>query len=156
MVGMRISAKADYAIRVLLELAADLSRPTTCEAMASVQDIPPRFIKAVVGDLRRAGLVRSQRGCEGGYWLARDAATISVRDAVVAVDGGLLSIRGEPRAELSYHGTAEFLPPFWAELEAELDRVLNTTTIAQLLAGEGKGTPRDRPLASAAAPCEER
>lgn len=152
--GMRISAKADYAIRVLLELAADTSRPITCESVASVQDIPPRFIKAVIGDLRRAGLVRSQRGCEGGYWLAREAGDISVREAVVAVDGELLSIRGETLAGLSYHGNAEFLSPFWASLEAQLDSVLGTTTIAHLLAGEG--TSRDRPMASAAAAHQER
>ncbi|WP_236791495.1 Rrf2 family transcriptional regulator [Amycolatopsis sp. GM8] len=151
---MRISAKADYAIRVLLELAADTTRPTTCEAMAVRQDIPPRFLKAVVGDLRRAGLVRSQRGCDGGYWLARDANTITVRDAVVAVDGDLLSIRGEPRAGLSYHGTARSLTPFWADLEAQLDRMLDATTIAHLLTREG--VTHDRPMASAAAPHQRR
>jgi Rrf2 family protein len=151
MVGMRISAKADYAIRVLLELASDTSRPITCEAVASVQDIPPRFIKAVIGDLRRAGLVRSQRGCDGGYWLAKNAASITVRDAVLAVDGDLLSIRGEPRTDLNYHGTAEFLSPFWAEVEAQLELVLAATTIAHLLAGEEKGVKHERPMASIAA-----
>ncbi|MTD57240.1 RrF2 family transcriptional regulator [Amycolatopsis pithecellobii] len=153
---MRISARADYAIRVLLELASDTSQPTTCETMAVRQDIPPRFIKAVVGDLRRADLVRSQRGCDGGYWLARDAGTISVRDAVLAVDGELLSIRNEPRAGLSYHGTAEFLPPFWADLEAQLDRMLTATSIAQLLTGKRKGAAHDRSLASAIAPHQGR
>lgn len=64
---MHISAKADYATRALLELAREPSRPLTCEAIASSQHIPFRFLKSVVGELRRAGLVRSQRGCEGGY-----------------------------------------------------------------------------------------
>ncbi|WP_285503728.1 Rrf2 family transcriptional regulator [Actinokineospora sp. NBRC 105648] len=132
---MRISAKADYAIRVLLELAADTSGPITCEAVASTQDIPPRFIKAVIRDLRAAGLVRSQRGCEGGYWLARDAGTITVRDAVAAVDGEHLSIRGEPRPAVAYHGTAGHLADFWSDVEAQLTLVLRATTIAQLLAG---------------------
>ncbi|RLK58277.1 RrF2 family transcriptional regulator [Actinokineospora cianjurensis] len=132
---MRVSAKADYAIRVLLELAADTSRPITCEAVASTQDIPPRFIKAVIRDLRQAGLVRSQRGCDGGYWLARDAASITVRDAVTAVDGPHLSVRGEPRPAVGYHGTAAHLGGLWSAVESQLDLVLRATTIAHLLAG---------------------
>jgi Rrf2 family protein len=133
MAGMRISARADYAIRVLLELAADTTRPITCEAVASTQDIPARFIKAVIRDLRQAGLVRSQRGCEGGYWLARPAGKVTVRDAVVAVDGEFLSVRGEPRPALSYHGTAAGLTPFWSDVESGLDAILRATTIADLL-----------------------
>lgn len=135
MVGMRISARADYAIRVLLELAADTTRPITCEAVASAQGIPARFIKAVMRDLRQAGLVRSQRGCEGGYWLARPAVEVTVRDAVVAVDGEFLSVRGEPRPALAYHGTAAGLAPFWSDVEARLDGILRATTIADLLTG---------------------
>jgi Rrf2 family protein len=138
MTGMRISAKADYAVRVLLELAEETTRPITCEAIASTQDIPPRFIKAVIRDLRQAGLVRSHRGCEGGYWLARDAASIRVRDAIIAVDGVLLSIRGEPRADLDYRGIAESLTTFWAEIEANLDAIFSATTIAYLLDTTGK------------------
>jgi Rrf2 family protein len=142
MTGMRISAKMDYAVRVLLELAEDTTRPITCEAIASTQDIPPRFIKAVIRDLRQAGLVRSQRGCEGGYWLARDAASIRVRDAIIAVDGVLLSIRGEPRADLDYRGTAESLTTFWADIEANLDAIFSATTIADLLDHDREGVPR--------------
>jgi Rrf2 family protein len=130
---MRISAKADYAIRVLLELAVDTGRPITCEAIASTQDIPPRFIKAIIRDLRQAGLVRSQRGCEGGYWLARDAASISVLDAVNAVDGVLLTVRGEPRANLEYRGSAASLASFWARFEADLGAIFGSATIANLL-----------------------
>jgi DNA-binding IscR family transcriptional regulator len=77
--------------------------------------------------------VRSQRGCEGGYWLARDAASIRVRDAIIAVDGALLSIRGEPRADLDYRGTAESLTTFWADIETNLDAIFSATTIADLL-----------------------
>ncbi len=133
MTGMRISARADYAIRVLLELAADTTRPITCEAVASTQGIPARFIKAVMRDLRQAGLVRSQRGCEGGYWLAKPAGEVTVRDAVVAVDGEFLSVRGEPRPALAYHGTAAGLAPFWSDVEAGLDAILRATTLADLL-----------------------
>ncbi|MGK3208560.1 hypothetical protein [Amycolatopsis sp. MEPSY49] len=86
MAGMRISARADYAIRVLLALAADTTWPITCEAVASTQDIPAPFIKAVSRALRPAG-------------------EVTVRNAVVAVDGEFLAVRGEPRPALSYHGT---------------------------------------------------
>ncbi len=79
---MHISAKADYAARALLELARAPARPLTCEVIASSQQIPFRFLKSVVGELRRAGLVRSQRGCEGGYWLGRPAEDITLLDVV--------------------------------------------------------------------------
>src|SRR3569833_3551198 len=92
---MRISAKADYAIRALVELAADSGRPLACESIAASQRIPFRFLKAVLRDLRRVGLVRSQRGCEGGYWLGRPAAGITLADVVNAVDGELMTVHGE-------------------------------------------------------------
>src|SRR5258706_11082291 len=91
---MRISAKADYAMRTLVELAADPASPLTCEGIAASQSIPYRFLKLVLGDLRRAGLVRSQRGCEGGYWLGREADRITLADVVSAVDGGLVAGHG--------------------------------------------------------------
>src|SRR6478735_7023548 len=94
--GMHISAKADYATRALLELASDPGRPLSCEAIASSQEIPFRFLKSVVGELRRAGLVRSRRGCEGGYWLGRPAEEIALLDVVRAVDGELITLRGAP------------------------------------------------------------
>src|SRR6185312_11792075 len=101
---MRISARADYAIRALAELAVDPSRPLTCEAIASSQDIPFRFLKAVLNDLRRSGLVRSQRGCEGGYWLGRDPASIPLADAVRAVDGQVFTVNGLDPDTLGYPG----------------------------------------------------
>ncbi|GAA2977960.1 Rrf2 family transcriptional regulator [Actinokineospora diospyrosa] len=125
-----------------MELAANTSRPITCEAVASTQDIPPRFIKAVLRDLRQAGLVRSQRGCEGGYWLARDAALITVLDAVTAVDGEHLSVRGEARPALDYHGTATHLAGLWADVQAQLDQVLGARTIAHLLTGPERAQRR--------------
>lgn len=91
---MHISAKADYATRALLELACEPARPLTCEAIASAQQIPFRFLKSVVSELRKAGLVRSQRGCEGGYWLGRPAGEITLLDVARAVDGELITLRG--------------------------------------------------------------
>jgi Rrf2 family protein len=131
---VRISAKADYGIRVLLELAADTTAPVTCEAIASSQHIPYRFLKSIAQDLRQAGFVVSQRGCEGGYWLARDAGLITVADVIRAVDGQVLTVHGDPVGELTYAGSAQHLGSLWSGIAEQLDGLLRTT-IAQLLAG---------------------
>ncbi|WP_030825032.1 RrF2 family transcriptional regulator [Streptomyces hygroscopicus] len=130
---MQISAKADYAVRALAELAADASRPLTCEAIATSQGIPFRFLKAVFRDLRQAGLVRSQRGCEGGYWLARDPAETTLADIVLAVDGAFLTLRGERLDGLGYHGPAAGLPRVWRGVEDHVRRVLTTTALSDLV-----------------------
>ncbi|WP_189314793.1 RrF2 family transcriptional regulator [Streptomyces brasiliensis] len=130
---MHISAKADYATRALLELAREPTRPLTCEAMASSQQIPFRFLKSVVGELRRAGLVRSQRGCEGGYWLGRPAGEITLLDVSRAVDGELITLRGEALAGLDYPGPASGLPGIWRRIEADAAAVLDGVTLASLL-----------------------
>ncbi|MET7744966.1 Rrf2 family transcriptional regulator [Streptomyces sp. NPDC005385] len=130
---MHISAKADYATRALLELAREPARPLTCEAIASSQQIPFRFLKSVVGELRRAGLVRSQRGCEGGYWLGRPADEVTLLDVVRAVDGELITLRGEPLAGLDYPGPAAGLPGVWRQIEADAAAVLGGTTLSALL-----------------------
>lgn len=135
MTNMHISAKADYAARALVELARDSSNPLTCEAIASSQQIPFRFLKSVVGELRRAGLVRSQRGCEGGYWLTRPAAEITLLDVVCAVDGEVFTLRGEPLAGLAYPAPAAGLPGIWRSIEAGAAETLRRVTIAALLAG---------------------
>ncbi|WP_328492004.1 Rrf2 family transcriptional regulator [Streptomyces sp. NBC_00414] len=136
---MHISAKADYAMRALLELAREPSRPLTCEAIASSQEIPFRFLKSVVGELRRAGLVRSQRGCEGGYWLGRSAEEITLLDVTRAVDGELITLRGEPLAGLDYPGPAAGLPDVWREVEAGAAAVLGGVTLTSLLARGAAG-----------------
>ncbi|MGW6059222.1 RrF2 family transcriptional regulator [Streptomyces sp. NPDC055189] len=129
---MQISAKADYAVRALVELAADSARPLTCEAIASVQDIPFRFLKSVFRDLRSAGLVRSQRGCEGGYWIARDAHSITVGEVMTAVDGEFFTVRGERPEGLGYPAAAGGLPDLWRATEAAARAVLDGTSIAAL------------------------
>ncbi|WP_330436676.1 RrF2 family transcriptional regulator [Streptomyces griseoaurantiacus] len=145
---MHISAKADYATRALLELAREPSRPLTCEAIASSQHIPFRFLKSVVGELRRAGLVRSRRGCEGGYWLGRPAEAITLLDVAHAVDGELITLRGEPLTGLDYPGPASGLPAVWRRIEEEAAALLRSTTLTSLLPGEasaplpaGSGAP---------------
>lgn len=133
---MRISARTDYAIRVLVELTADTARPLTCEGIADSQQIPYRFLKAVVRDLRLAGLVRSQRGCEGGYWLGRPAAEISLAEVVAAVDGELLTVNGEMPERVAYPAPAEGIDLLWRGLRGHLSRLLAGITIADLATDE--------------------
>jgi Rrf2 family protein len=130
---MRISAKADYAIRALVELAADVRRPLVCEGIAAAQHIPYRFLKSVMRDLRRTGLVRSQRGCEGGYWLGRDAATITLADVVGAVDGELLTVHGADPSDPSGATRAPGVTTVWRAIQARTEEILTGVTIADLL-----------------------
>ena len=146
---MRISARTDYAVRVLVSLAADASRPLTCEGIAAQQQIPYRFLKSVVRDLRLAGLVRSQRGCEGGYWLGREAAGISLADVVAAVDGELFTVNGEVPDAAGYPEPADRLEVLWRGLRARLSSVFAGITIADLLSEE-PGSPAAALFAEAA------
>jgi Rrf2 family protein len=130
---MRISARADYAIRALVELAADSEAPLTCEGIASSQDIPYRFLKAVLRDLRRTGLVRSQRGCEGGYWLGRPAGAITLADVVNAVDGNLMNLHGENLDGIGYPPPAQRIRTVWAAIRARTEEILAGVTVADLL-----------------------
>src|ERR1051325_7269327 len=91
---MRISAKVDYAVRAAIELAVAGERLTKADAIAHAQDIPPKFLENILGDLRQGGLVRSQRGAEGGYRLARPAGEITVADIIRVVEGPMASVRG--------------------------------------------------------------
>ncbi|WP_394428351.1 RrF2 family transcriptional regulator [Streptomyces sp. SGAir0957] len=139
---MHISAKADYATRALLELARAPEHPLTCEAIASSQGVPFRFLKSVVGELRKAGLVRSQRGCEGGYWLGRRAGEITLLDVARAVDGDLLTLRGAPLDGLDYPGAAAGLPDVYRRIEADASAVLAGVTLASLLPAGAAVEPR--------------
>jgi Rrf2 family protein len=151
---MHISAKADYAARALVELACDIDRPLTCEAIASSQEIPFRFLKSVVGELRRAGLVRSQRGCEGGYWLTRPAAEITLLDVVRAVDGEVITLRGEPLADLAYPAPAAGLPDVWRTVEEGAAAVLSGVTIAALVPAGVPAAAADADAAADSAPVQ--
>lgn len=133
---MRISAKADYAVRAAVELASGGERePVKGEQVAQAQDIPLRFLENILGDLKQAGLVRSQRGPEGGYWLARAADDISVADVIRAVEGPLASIRGERPEEVEYAGSARALQEVWIALRASMREVLECTTVADVAGG---------------------
>src|SRR5437868_8866643 len=107
--GMRVSAKADYALRAVIELAGADDRPVKGERIAQAQEIPLKFLENILGDLRHAGVVRSQRGVEGGYWLARPASEITLADVIRAVDGPIANVRGMPPEEAEYGGAAASL-----------------------------------------------
>jgi Rrf2 family protein len=134
---MRVSAKADYAVRAAAELAAasDEGRPIKGERLAEAQGIPLNFLENILGDLRQAGIVRSQRGPEGGYWLARDSAEISVADVMRAVEGPLAAVRGEPPEALEYKGAAESLPRVWIALRTNIRGVLEEVSLAEIARG---------------------
>ncbi len=133
---MRISAKADYAVRAAVELAAaDDDRPVKAERIATAQDIPLNFLENILGELRHAGLVRSQRGAEGGFRLARPAGEVTVADVIRAVEGPLATVRGAPPEEANYRGAAESLPRVWIAVRANLRQVVEHVTVADLATG---------------------
>ncbi|HET6878062.1 MAG TPA: Rrf2 family transcriptional regulator [Jatrophihabitans sp.] len=132
---MQISAKTDYAVRALLSLAAREPELVKIDTVISEQGLPRKFVEAILGELRRAGLVRSQRGAEGGYALARPAAEITLGAVIRAVDGPLAEVRGLRPNETTYAGVAQHLPAVWVAVRASLRRVLDETTIADVLSG---------------------
>src|SRR6478735_1711854 len=131
-----ISAKTDYAIRALLALAERPGGPVSVEALASAQTLPKKFLEAILSDLRRAGIVTSQRGAAGGYTLARPASEISLGEVFRVVDGPLAEVRGLRPHETTYEGVAKHLPVVWVAVRASLRRVLDETSLADVLSGE--------------------
>jgi Rrf2 family protein len=133
---MRISAKVDYAVRAAVQLAAaDGERPTKGDAIAQAQGIPVKFLENILSDLRHAGLVRSQRGADGGYWLNRPASEISVADIIRAVEGPLASVRGQRPEDIAYVGPAEPLSSVWIAVRASLRAVAEHVTLADIATG---------------------
>jgi Rrf2 family protein len=133
---VQISAKSDYAVRALLSLAVRAPELVKIDTVIGEQRLPRKFVEAILGDLRRAGIVRSQRGAEGGYALARPAEEISLGQVIRAVDGPLAEVRGLRPHETTYAGVAEHLPAVWVAVRASLRQVLDETTLAQVLSGE--------------------
>ncbi|MET0836086.1 MAG: Rrf2 family transcriptional regulator [Thermoleophilaceae bacterium] len=133
---MRVSAKTDYAVRALLELAVANGGPVKGERLAQAQAIPLKFLENILTDLRHAGIVRAQRGAEGGYWLARAADEVTLGEVIRAVDGPLASVRGEAPEDLAYDGAAENLRTVWVALRASMRSVLDEITLADVVAGK--------------------
>jgi Rrf2 family protein len=129
---VRVSAKVDYALRAMAELAAAPPGLMTAEQLASAQQIPPKFLESILSQLRSAGLVASQRGADGGYRLARPADEISIADVIRELEGPIATVRGVRPDELSYDGAAAGLGPVWLELRTQIRRVLEQTTLADI------------------------
>lgn len=133
---MRVSARSDYAVRALTEIAARPGEPVTAETMSRAQNIPLKFLLGILGDLRKTGVLRSQRGPAGGYLLARPAESVSVADVMRAVDGPLASVQGARPEDVVYPGPAEPLSKVWIAVRASLRAVLESVSLADLVAGE--------------------
>ncbi|MEV4628451.1 Rrf2 family transcriptional regulator [Micromonospora sp. NPDC049523] len=145
---MRLSARVDYALRATAELAATADdtaaaagparrpNPVTAEQIARAQEIPPKFLESILLQLRRGGIVHAQRGPEGGYWLARKAAEISLADVIRVIDGPLAHIRGQRPEDLGYQGAARSLQEVWIALRASEREILELVTVADVASGK--------------------
>jgi Rrf2 family protein len=133
---MRISAKADYAVRAAIELAAaGDQRPVRAEQVATAQGIPLNFLENILGELRHAGIVRSQRGPEGGFRLAKPPDQVTIADVIRAVEGPLATVRGGPPEDSSYPGSASELPRVWIAVRKSLRSVVEHVTVADVANG---------------------
>lgn len=135
---MQISAKADYALRAAIELAlaADSGKPLKGEQISESQGIPRKFLENILLDLKHSGIVRTQRGASGGYWLAQPADEIKLADVIRAVEGPLANVRGEWPESVKYEGVAKPLQEVWIAVRANLRAVLETVTLADLVKEE--------------------
>lgn len=134
---MRVSAKSDYALRALIELGLRAKgenprEPVSADELGRLQDIPAGFLQAILADLRRAGVVSSQRGQSGGWRLARPADEVSVADVIRAVDGPLVSVHGERPEAVAYNDTADALQLVWIAARSSLREVCERVTIHDL------------------------
>ncbi len=138
---MQLTAKADYAVRAVVELAGSSSdSPRRVDSVATAQSIPVPFLENILAQLRSSGIVRNRRGRTGGYWLARPADEISLADIIRAVEGPLVGVRGQPPEEVEYLGSAEPLQQVWVALRVNLRKVLENVTVAEVAVGK---LPRD-------------
>lgn len=133
---MRIPAKVDYAIRAMAELAAVGDGTVKAEQLAEIQGLPLKYLLGILTDLRRGRLVRSHRGPDGGFTLARPAAEISLADIFRAVDGPLAEVHDQSLSTMTYGGASTELPRVWMAVRASLRRVLEVVTIADLASSQ--------------------
>ena len=144
---MRVSAKVDYALRACAELAAAGEGPVKGDRLAQAQEIPLKFLENILLDLKHAGLVQSQRGAEGGYWLSLPPDQISLAEVIRAVEGPIANVRGRRPELVEYVGPAGPLQQVWVAVRANLRAVLEAVTLADLAAGNRAG--RTRPPSAA-------
>jgi Rrf2 family protein len=133
---VEILAKTDYAVRAMLGLAEKAPALVKIDALIAEQQMPRKFLESILVDLRRAGLVRTQRGADGGYALAQPAPDITIAAIIRAVDGPLAEVRGQRPEDTTYVGVAAHLPQVWVAVRAALRRVLDETTLQQVLDGD--------------------
>jgi Rrf2 family protein len=134
---MHVTAKADYAVRAVVELATSTQQaPRKVDEVAQAQGIPVSFLENILTQLRSSGIVRSQRGPEGGYWLAKPAEEVTLAHIIRAVEGPLVGVRGQRPEEIEYVGSAEALQSVWVALRANLRKVLEHVTVADVAAGK--------------------
>jgi Rrf2 family protein len=133
---VRVTAKVDYAVRAALELAAAGEGPVKGDRIATAQGIPLKFLENILAELRRAGLVSSQRGADGGYWLAKASDRVSIADIIRAVEGPLADVHGTPPEKLKFTGPAKPLKEVWVATRASLRGVLEEVTLADIVAGD--------------------
>jgi Rrf2 family protein len=132
---VRLSARVDYALRAMSELAA-ADAPRTVDQLSAAQHIPNKYLESILGELRRDGLLRSQRGPEGGYRLARPADAISIADVIRALDGELANVRGSRPENLEYTGSAQALQQVWIALRASERQILEGVSLAHVARNE--------------------
>ena len=140
---MRVSAKADYAVRAVAELAASPDGPVKGERLADSQDIPLQFLEHILLDLKHSGIVRARRGAKGGYWLAKPADEVSIADVIRAVEGPIANVQSAPPESISYKGSARELQNVWNAVRASLRDVLESTSLADLVSGDLPANVRD-------------
>jgi len=133
---MRVSAKADYAVRAAAELASAEGGPVKGERLAEAQEIPQQFLEHILLELKHHGIVRARRGAKGGYWLARPAEEVTIAEIVRAVEGPIAHVQSTPPEAISYHGSAEHLQEVWIAVRASLRTVLEEVTLADLVSGD--------------------
>ena len=133
---MRVSAKADYAVRAAAELAASDNGPVKGERLADAQDIPLQFLEHILLELKHHGIIRARRGAKGGYWLARPADDITVAEVIRAVEGPIANVQSAPPESIAYRGNAEHLQEVWIAVRANLRAVLESVTLAGLVEGD--------------------
>jgi Rrf2 family protein len=134
---MRISAKVDYAVRAMCELAArDAEAPIKADSIAAAQAISRSFLENILVDLKRAGLVRATRGRDGGYRMTRAASDVSIADIIRAVEGPLADVRGVRPEALSFAGPATSLRDVWLANRVSVRRVLERVTLEAVVAGK--------------------
>ena len=133
---MRVSAKSDYALRALIEMASRQDgRAVSAEELGRLQEIPHGFLQAILADLRRAGVVMSQRGQSGGWRFARKPESVTVADVIRAVDGPLVSVYGLRPEAVEYDDSAQVLQHVWIAARHSLRMVFEQVTIQQLADG---------------------